>query len=160
MIAVVFLTGIVVSPFFQLRDQAQINPPFGWDSWWLWAASILLIGAPYGIARFSRLADRFVSVCASRWATTWLGRLPATFRPEHFVEEVRNGHCQHYLQVQLSIAIGVAAAVVQNILTSVDVLPAYRGWTADVSLAVVLVIVGMPLAALALEVGGIEESAV
>jgi hypothetical protein len=129
LIAVVFLTGVVVSPFFQALPQT--NPPFNLDPWWLWVGSIGLITIP-------TLVVKILPVLGRGHATGWQTRL-STVKP--------------YIQIQVSIGIGVAAAVVQNVMTS-TVLPIYSGWIGPTSLAAVLIVVGMPIAALALEVGG------
>ncbi len=128
-IAVVFLAGVVVSPFFQALPQT--NPPFNLDPWWLWVGSIVLTTIP-------TLVVKILPVLGRGQAIGWQMRL-STAKP--------------YIQIQVSIGIGVAAAVVQNVMTS-TVLPIYSGWIGPASLVAVLIVVGMPIAALALEVGG------
>ena len=128
LIAVVFLTGVVVSPFFQALPQT--NPPFNLDPWWLWLGSIVLMALP-------TLVVKVLPLLEGRHATLWQTRLSAA---------------KPYLQIQVSIGIGVAAAVVQNVMTSI-VLPVYSGRIGPVGLAAVLIVVGTPIAALALDVG-------
>jgi hypothetical protein len=152
-ISIVFLTGIEVSPFFELPDKPY--PSSKVDPQLLWAASIFLTAVPYAAVQLDRLNSGLASGRLRRAADDLLSALPVPGRVRQAVRRIRTRDVRYFMQVEIPITIGLAAAVIQNVLTSHDVGSSYRTWTAIVMLASLQVIVGMPLAALAIEVGEI-----
>lgn len=124
-ISIVFFTGIVVSPLVQATQLDLTSPylPVVWQPV-VWIASMLLMAFP-----------SFVLLVA-QWAESSAPR----------------GYLR-YLQIHLSIAIGVVSAIALNVMTGpADLSIVYTHVAGLIALGVMLMVVGVPMAALAVEV--------
>jgi hypothetical protein len=124
-IAIVFFTGIVVSPLFQATQLDLTSPylPILWQPV-VWVGAMLLMAFPILILLLARRAGS--------------SALPRYLR---------------YLQIHLSIAIGVVAAIALNVMTGAsDLSIVYTHAAGLIAIGVMLIVVGVPIAALALQV--------
>lgn len=124
-ISIVFFTGIVVSPLFQATQLDLTSPylPVPWQPV-VWIGSMVLMACPILILLVARRARSFA---------------PLSYR--------------RYLQIHLSIAISVVSAIALNIMTGAgDLSVIYTNVAGRAALGVLLIVVGVPMAALALDV--------
>jgi hypothetical protein len=139
-VAIVFLTGITVSPYFQSTvPSAALPSPFGHDVFspnpiWLWLGSIILVALPLlPVLLGNRRRGR---------NRIW------PYGIQRLVDSL-------VLEVHVPIGMAVIAAIAFNVLTGVgNDVGVYGTWMGQVLLALVLVAVGVPVAALVSQISG------